>query len=360
MANRGKRSIALNLKDPQAMKILLDLVKTADVVQHNMRYDAAERLGIDYKSLKKIKPDLIYCHSRGHEHGPREALPGNDQTGACLTGVQHEDGAMSRGGKPMWSLTSMGDTGNGFLSAIGIVQALYHRDRTGEGQFVDTAIVNACFLNSSHAMARPDGSGFERPRLDPMQTGLSAGCRLYETADGWLCVVLVEQAHWKALFEVLDLASDPHFADADARHANDEALSNLLSDAFRKKSAADWQASLDRAGVPCEVSSPDFSRRLFDNREFRERGWTASYPHPLAGKIEQIGLLFNLSDTPGRVQSAPLVVGDQTEAILGELGYSPEQIGELSEKRVVLAWPPRSAQAQVQSPWMSQSEKKKG
>src|SRR3546814_20599674 len=90
MANRGKKSITLNLKDPRAMKILLDLVRQADVVQHNMRYDAAERLKIDYESLKAIKPDLIYCHTRGFERGVRAGLPGNDQTGACLSGIPFE------------------------------------------------------------------------------------------------------------------------------------------------------------------------------------------------------------------------------------------------------------------------------
>ena len=180
-SNRGKRSVALNLKDPRAMEVLHDLVKTADVVQHNMRYDAAIRLGVDYESLKAIKPDLIYCHTRGHERGPRETLPGNDQTGACLAGVQYEDGGMADGGKPLWSLTSFGDTGNGFLSAIAIMQALYHKAKSGEGQFVSTAIVYAQLLNVSHVLARPDGSGFERPRLDKDQRGMAALDSLYET-----------------------------------------------------------------------------------------------------------------------------------------------------------------------------------
>src|SRR3546814_918281 len=160
MANRGKKSITLNLKDPRAMKILLDLVRQADVVQHNMRYDAAERLKIDYESLKAIKPDLIYCHTRGFERGVRAGLPGNDQTGACLSGIQFEDGGMGRSesgvdGRPLWSFTSFGDTGNGFLSAIAICNALYHRDRTGEGQFVDHSIINAALLNPSRSEEQP-------------------------------------------------------------------------------------------------------------------------------------------------------------------------------------------------------------
>ncbi len=197
ICNRGKRSIALNLKDPRAMKILQQLVKKADVVQHNMRYEAAERLKIDYESLKAINPKLIYCHTRGFETGPRSGLPGNDQTGACLAGVQYEDGGMSRGGKPLWSFTSLGDTGNGFLSAIAILQALYHRERTGAGQFCDTSIVNAQLLNTSYAVARADGTGFERPRIDGMQLGRNALNRLYETRDGWLCLSVLREPEWQ-------------------------------------------------------------------------------------------------------------------------------------------------------------------
>ncbi len=361
MANRGKRSIALNLKDPRAMKILLDLVKTADVVQHNMRYEAAVRLGIDYESLKKLKPDLIYCHSRGHEHGPREGLPGNDQTGACLTGVQHEDGAMANGGKPLWSLTSFGDTGNGFLSATGILQALYHRDRTGEGQFIDTAIVNACFLNTSHAVAGPNGESFDRPRLDKDHFGFSAGCRLYETSKGWMCLVLTNQGHWDSLFDALNMAllkQDARFADDQSRHEHDAALSKLLATAFKTRPASEWQEILDKAGVPAEISSDTFSRQLFDNAEYKERGWTASYNQAQVGKLEQIGLVYNLSDTPGVIGAPPLIVGDQTEALLAELGYSDEQIVEFSSQMVVVAYPPRAPAGQAQSPWMAQSEKK--
>jgi crotonobetainyl-CoA:carnitine CoA-transferase CaiB-like acyl-CoA transferase len=185
--NRGKRSIAMNLKDPAAMAILHELVATADIVQHNMRYDAAVRLGVDYESLRAIKPDLIYCHTRGFEHGAREHLPGNDQTGAALAGPDWLDGGLDHDGKPLWPVVSLGDTGNGFLSAIGMVQALYHRDRTGEGQFVDTSIMYAQLLNASIAWSLADGSRHgDRPSLDALQLGYDATHRLYETADGWL------------------------------------------------------------------------------------------------------------------------------------------------------------------------------
>jgi crotonobetainyl-CoA:carnitine CoA-transferase CaiB-like acyl-CoA transferase len=335
MANRGKQSITLNLKDPRAMAIFHKLLAKADVVHHNMRYDAAERLKIDYESLKKLKPDLIYCHTRGFETGERAGLPGNDQTGACLSGIQFEDGGMHDGGKPLWSLTSFGDTGNGFLSAVGVIQALYHRDRTGAGQMVDTSIINAALLNTSYAVARPDGSGFERPKIDGMQYGYSAGHRLYETRQGWLCIVAVNASHWDALFAatgLAELAVDPRFATADARKQNDAALADLIAAKLKTDDAANWFSKLDSADVPVEIVAEDFSKKLHDNAEFQRRKWVVSYPHPHVGKLDQIGLLFDLSETPGVIQGRPVIVGEHTQKILGELGYSESEIQTLEEQ----------------------------
>jgi crotonobetainyl-CoA:carnitine CoA-transferase CaiB-like acyl-CoA transferase len=335
MANRGKKSITLNLKDPRAMKILLDLVARADVVHHNMRYDAAERLKIDYESLKKINPRLVYCHTRGFETGVRAGLPGNDQTGACLSGIQYEDGGMARGGKPLWSFTSFGDTGNGFLSAVAVIQALYHRDRTGEGQFVDTSIINAGLLNTSYAVAKPDGTGFPRPQIDGMQFGYSAGHRVYETKQGWLCFVLVRQEHWDELFAVLglpELVADARFATAEARKTNDEALAKVIGDKLKAQSGAEWFGKLDAAGVPVEIVSEEFSLKLHGDKEFQQRQWVVSYPHPHVGKLDQIGLLVELSDTPGVIQGRPLIVGEHTKEILVGMGYTEEQIKTMEEQ----------------------------
>ncbi len=182
MANRGKQSITLNLKDPRAMKILLDLVAKADVVQHNMRYDAAERLKIDYESLKQINPKLIYAAlARLRARRARAACRATTRPApACpasssRTAAWAAPAITAKVGRPLWSFTSFGDTGNGFLSATAIINALYHRDRTGEGQFVDTSIINAALLNTSYAVATPDGKGFERPRIGGDQVGYSAG-----------------------------------------------------------------------------------------------------------------------------------------------------------------------------------------
>jgi crotonobetainyl-CoA:carnitine CoA-transferase CaiB-like acyl-CoA transferase len=347
------------------MKILLDLVAKADIVQHNMRYDAAERLKIDYESLKAINPKLIYCHSRGFERGARQRLPGNDQTGACLAGIQYEDGGMGRapkngepGGRPLWSFTSFGDTGNGFLSAVAMVNAVYHRDRTGEGQFVDTSIINAALLNTSYAVATPNGEGFERPRIDGMQLGYSAGHRLYETSAGWLCLVLVNQSHWDELFAVLglsELVTDPRFATAAARKQNDEALAKLIADTLKSDTAAHWFTRLDAAGVPVEIVAEEFSRALHDDAEFQQRQWVVSYPHPVVGKLDQIGLLFSLSDTPGVIQGRPLLVGEHTKEILAGMGYSEDELKTLEEQFAIgfagmPRMPPRPATTQPTAP----------
>lgn len=358
MANRGKKSITLNLKHPEAMKIFLELVKTADVVHHNMRYDAAERLKIDYESLKQINPKLIYCHTRGFETGQRASLPGNDQTGACLSGIQYEDGGMDRGGKPIWSLTSFGDTGNGFLSAVAVINALYHRDRTGEGQMVDTSIINAALLNTSYAVATPDGKGFERPKIDGMQYGYSAGHRLYETQQGWLCVLLLNQSHWDELLTVLglpELVTDPRFSSDEARRKNDEALAGRIADRFKTATAVEWFARLDAAGVPLEIVSEDFSLKLYDNAGFQKRQWVTSYPHPVVGKLDQIGLLFNLSDTPGVIQGRPLLVGEHTQSILAGMGYPEDKVKALEEQFAIgfvgmPRMPPRAPAGQPTAP----------
>jgi crotonobetainyl-CoA:carnitine CoA-transferase CaiB-like acyl-CoA transferase len=327
--NRGKRSIAMNLKDPAAMEVLHDLVRGADIVQHNMRYDAAERLGVDYESLRAIKPDLIYCHTRGFEHGARAGLPGNDQTGAALAGPDWLDGGLDDDGIPSWPAVSLGDTGNGFLSAIAMVQALYHRDRTGEGQFVDTSIMYAHLLNASIAYDTPAGlDELPRPSLDRMQLGWSPWYRLYETADGWLCVAAVDAQQRRALADVVGLQS-----------VEDVAF-DAFAPMFATKSAREWVDVLDAAGVPAEVSDPDFVLALFDDPEMVERGWVRSYDHPVVGRMDVFGLLFDLSETPGVVQGPPFLAGQHSREILAETGRDDDAIAALLASGAVLALDP--------------------
>jgi crotonobetainyl-CoA:carnitine CoA-transferase CaiB-like acyl-CoA transferase len=341
--SRGKRSLALNLKDPRGTAILHDLVARADVVHHNMRAEPARRLGIDYESLRAVNPRLVYCHTRGFDRaGARASSPANDQTCAALAGVEWEDGAVLSGGRPMWSLTSFGDTGNGFLSAVAVIQALYHRRRTGEGQRIDTSILGACLVNTSYAYAGADGVTAPRLRLDADQLGLSALYRLYHTQDGWICLAALRVEHWEALCKALgrvDLVHDPRFDTAASRAAHDSDLATELEDVFTDRTAAAWFELLDSFGVPCEVSSPTFALEVFDDPQMKAQQWVTSYRHPTVGALDQFGLLFDFSETPGRIAGPPLVVGDCTEQILDELGYDEAAIATLVRDGVVATAP---------------------
>lgn len=339
VANRNKKSLAINLKDPRGMAVLRRLVAAADVVQHNMRYDAALRLGVDEDSLRAVKPDLVYCHTRGFEStGPRVGLAGNDQTGACLAGVEWEDGGMDDGGRPIWSRANFGDTGNGFLSAIGIIQALTRRDRTGQGARVDTSIVYAQLLAAAAAGAyvRADGSEPDRPRMDAEHHGLGPFYRLYRCADDrWLCLAAVTPAQRAALTAAL--AAPPSGVVPLA--ATDE-LAACLEGRFGQADAETWAAHLDHAGVPAEISSETFSLGVFDDPEMIERRWVASFDHPYVGRLDTAGLGVDLSDTPGVLWGPTPVVGEHSREVLTSYGFGDDEIDELIAAGVVRAWQP--------------------
>jgi crotonobetainyl-CoA:carnitine CoA-transferase CaiB-like acyl-CoA transferase len=331
-ANRGKRSICIDLKTTEGLAVLHRLVEEADVVHSNMRRDALRRLGCDEDSLREVNPDIIYCHTRGFDRGPRSDSPGNDQTGCSLAGVTYEDGGCRDGGKPFWSLTSLGDTGNGFLSAIGVIQALYHRKLTGDSQSVDTSILNAGLLVASMASVRTDGEALPRPHLDRMQLGLHALYRLYETADGWMCIAALNEEHWVGLLDALGqapLAQDPRFADLAVRSTHTDELALILEPIFRQSSGGDLFDSLDGKGVPCEIADPNFSSGVFDDPEMQERGLVVEQQHPKLGRFNHFGSTISFSDTPGHIWGPPPVVGQHTREIMGEYGYDTVEIEKL-------------------------------
>src|SRR5262249_34926639 len=159
---------------------------------------------------------------------------------------------------------------------------------------------------------RPDGTGFDRARLDGDQTGMSALSSLYETADGWIAVVAPDEARWAALKGVLGAASleSADFASVEARRRNGKALPAALRTALKGKSALAWGGAREAAGVPAGGSAPTFGQKLHDTAGFRRGPWRVGYRHELVGWFEQMGLLFDFSETPGVIQSPPLVVGE--------------------------------------------------
>ncbi|MDX6214493.1 MAG: hypothetical protein QOG99_77 [Frankiales bacterium] len=340
-ANRGKRSLSVDLKDPRGRELVRRLALSADVVAHNMRTGAAERLGLDYDSLSADNPGLVYCHSRGFDHGSRLGLPGTDQTAGALCGTSYEDGAVHRGGSPFWSPTSMGDTGNGWLSAIGIVQALYQRELTGRGQSVDSAIVNACLLATSATYVRADGTAPQRARLDPQMLGFSALHRLYPagtdpTTEDWFALAAVDDAAASALLSLVGLGDEDRFADADARALHDEELAKELESRFADADVTTWIARLQAGGVPCEPASARFTQRLFDDERLRQLGLTTTQQHPVIGRLDTYGDLITFDGTPTSPGRPAPLCGQHSREILTELGLSPEEVDALIEGKVIV------------------------
>ncbi len=330
--NRGKRSIALNVKDERGRAALHALIERADVVTTNWRPGAAARLGIDDDSLRSRYPHLVYCNTRGYEKGPRSDLPGTDQTAAALTGVEWEDGACDAGNPPLWSRSGMGDTGNAMLAAIAIVAALYHRDRTGDGQAVSTSIVNAQLLASSYAWIHSDGTPADWEHVDSDQYGLSPFYRLYLCNDErWLFVAARSPDDQDRLITVVG-------ADV-AVLGDDDKMAAALEALLHERPAAEWFEVLDAAGVPVEIVDENFCRALFDDPDARDaqlisQTWAAS-----TGRFEDPGLLVNLSATPGTIQRGPCMCGQHSREVLLEHGYTESQIDELTNDGVVLDHP---------------------
>ncbi|HUP73492.1 MAG TPA: CoA transferase [Acidimicrobiales bacterium] len=334
--NRSKRHVSLNVKPPEGLAVAYDLVRQCDVVLMNIRPQAAIKLGLDYDSLRAVNPSLIYCRTAGFD-STRAHLRGNDQTGNALGGTEWEDGGMARGGRPYFSGASGGDIGNGYLSAIGIVQALYHRDRTGVGQEVHTNIVNASMFSSARVYTTPDGQRIERPTVDSELLGFSALYRLYRCREGWLCLAVFGETHWEALTQTITaLAEDERFATRESREANDSVLAVALEHHFDDDSATNWFAALDKAGVPCEISSNEFSHLVLDDAEMRERELIVSREgHVIHGRMEMFGRLIDFSDTRAEIGGPPAVPGQHSREVLRQFGYGDQQIDELCAASVV-------------------------
>jgi len=334
-ANRNKRSLAVNLKHPKGRELLHELARRVDVVHTNMREAATVKLGVDAATLRDLNPRLIYCHTHGFERGERRRLPGNDQTGSALAGVQWEDGGLSDGGRPIWSLTTLGDTGNGFLSAIGVVQALYHRDRTGEGQVVDTSLMEAALQQTYwHA------ASFFATGVSPGRTGsahlLTAPYQAFRTADGWINIGGANQSNWERIADVLhhpEWRDDPRFATNSARMEHLPALVEAMSAVLATRTSAAWIAAFDAAGVP--VGPVHSIGEALSHPQAIARGMVVDLVHPQAGPVRALGCPIHFSATPTSTGRPAPLLGEHTREILGEHGYTDAEIVALVAAGVV-------------------------
>jgi crotonobetainyl-CoA:carnitine CoA-transferase CaiB-like acyl-CoA transferase len=313
---RGKRDIALNIKEPEGLEIALELVRRADVVHHNMTRGTATRLGIDYEACKAVKPDIIYCNTYAYGlEGPLSHFGGLDPLYQAATGLEYEAGATHLGNDPLYYRYGMADAGNAMLSVVGVLAALVHRDKTGEGQELWTSLLDAGAVFASDAMLRADGTPVPRPRLDHGQTGFGPEYRLYETQDGWVQVAALKSEHWDALCTTLGV--DPSL---DHRTAEVQ-----LEMRFRTKTAVSWSRFLDDTGVANEVAiDPDGGDLMLFDADHERLGLVVDYEHAMMGALRQFGNTMDFSDTRASILGAPPRVGEDTRQVLKEVGAPRE------------------------------------
>lgn len=334
--NRGKRAIAIDLKKEEAREIVLDFVARSDILVENARWGVWHKLGLDYDSLAKIKPDLIYVSALGHgSKGPYSTTPGYDPLLQTRSGQSVGQGGIDK--PPVFHKIAINDQATPLLGAYGAVLALLVRARTGKGQHVETSLTNASIVMQSGDFI--DHEGMERKYLgDTDILGLNATHRHYQTGDGrWIFVLCPREEHWRNLCEVMGLEtllSDPRFETPEKRAENDEALMEVLSEAFRGKSSSEWIAALPQVDVP--VSIGQTVEQVMKDPHCMENNLFVEMEHPQYGRVKQLGVVPRVSGMSGIIKRPAPVLGEHTEEVLLELGYTKERIAELEEKKVII------------------------
>jgi crotonobetainyl-CoA:carnitine CoA-transferase CaiB-like acyl-CoA transferase len=324
---RGKRSVALDLKHPSGLEAARRLIAGSDVVHHNMTRGVASRIGIDYAACRDLRSDIIYCNTYAYGlDDPLGRFGGLDPLYQASSGLEYEAGAVRHGNDPLYLRFGMCDTANAMLSVVGVLLALVHRDRTGEGQELWTSLHDGGMVFTSDTWTGPDGAVWDRPRLDRDLYGLDALYRLYRTGgDGWICVAAVTEVQWHRLCRAVgldELAEDGRFSTAAARRRHRPELEERLEAVFLTAPAERWTGLLDDAGVPNQVPiDTDDGRLLLGDEDNVALGLVADYEHAILGRLRQFGHLVTLSDTPGRIAGPPPLVGEHTRPLLRAVGY---------------------------------------
>ncbi len=334
---RGKQDIAVDVKDPDGLEVVMRLAEIADVVHHNMTKGTAARLGIDYEALKARHRDLVHCNTYAYgAEGPLSDFGGLDPLYQAACGIEYEAGPVGEGNAPLYLRFGMTDTANAMVSVVGVLAALYHQRHTGEGQDVWTSLLNGAALFGSDVFLVDGAPGPVRPGLDRNQTGVSPCCRLYETQQGWIQLAAFGPGQWSTLCRIVGQPNlDSHETVADRVAARGE-IEPVLERAFRGRTAHAWQAILSDAGVAAEVSIDTNDGELVLHDADNERlGLVAEYAHPTLGQMRQFGTLVNFSETPtGPYGPAPLM-GQHTRPLMLRLGYSTEEIDDLAARGII-------------------------
>ena len=332
--HRNKRSITLNLKQEAGRAILLKLVETADIVVENYRPDVKYRLGVDYDSLKAVNPRIILASISGFgQDGPYRERPGFDQIAQGMSGLMSVTGHPGQG--PMRTGTAIADISAGLYAALGIMTALLEREQSGEGQWVQSSLLQAGIALMDFQAARYLMKGEVPPQVGndhPTSMPTSA----YRTADGYINVGASGDGMWARLCKAMgrpDLLERADFRDQADRAKNRAALNAALDETFGERPSAVWIRILNEAGVPCgPIYTVD---KVFDDPQVQHLEAAAAVAHPTLGTIRLVNQAVKLSRTPSSLAVASPERGEHTEEILHELGYGAADIVRLREARVI-------------------------
>jgi len=338
-ANRNKRSITVDISTPEGQDIVRKLAAHADVVLENYKVGQLKKYGLDYASLKAVKPDLVYCSITGFgQTGPYAARAGYDFIVQGMGGFMSLTGERDDlpGGGPQKAGVAISDLMTGMYATVAVLAALAHRDRTGEGQYIDMALLdvqvamlanmNTNYLASGQA---PKRWGNAHPNIVPYQT--------FQAANGWIIVAVGNDGQFRRFVEaggIPELADDPRFATNPQRVANRDVLVPILAEMVKRFGKGEWIDKLEAAGVPCgPINSLD---EVFDNEQVQARGLRVDLPHPSAGTVKLVGSPVKMSATPPKAASHPPLLGEHTGAVLRDvLNLSADQVDSLRRRGVI-------------------------
>jgi len=331
LINRNKEHMSLNLKTDEGQEIFYRLIENADVLLEGFRPGVVDRLGVDYESVKKANPKIIYCSITGYgQNGPFRDRVGHDVNYLSYAGVLDLIGEKDR--PPAIPGIQIADiAGGGMNAAIGILLALFARQNTGNGQYIDISMTDGMVGFLPAALFFRQLTGQEPKRADGLLSHRYACYNTYETADGrYLSIGAVENRFWKQLCDTLGI---PEYAPLQYDDQHREEILQYMRKTFKQKTLEEWDAIL--ADLDICWGNIQSTKEVLENPLFLERETVVEIEGKDGKKTKTLGVTVKLSETPGSIRTAPVDFGESTAAILKEFGYSGKNIKEFEEKGVI-------------------------
>ncbi|MDQ0175365.1 crotonobetainyl-CoA:carnitine CoA-transferase CaiB-like acyl-CoA transferase [Bacillus chungangensis] len=333
-ANRNKKSITVNLKTDEGIRIIKKLVRESDVVVNNFKVGTMERLGLGYEVLKEVNPGIVYCSITGFgESGPYKDLPGYDYIIQAMSGLMSITGTDESG--PQKVGVAITDILTGLYACIGIQAALLEKEQSGVGQSVDISLFDAGIsalvnIASNYLMSGkiPQRLGNTHANIVPYQ--------MFSTADGEMVIAIGNDRQFAVFCSLIgkeELASDPRFQTNASRVANRQLLIPILQEVLAQKATADWQQLCHQHGIPCGPINN--LQQLFQDPQVQAREMVVTSEHPVAGEIKLVGSPLKLSKNPVQVRHHPPSPGEHTASLLSKLGYTEQEIKSLQANQTI-------------------------